>query len=736
MRAFLKENKWWAAAVCIFVLISAISIGYRMQIERQNKTYDIIADYSELGLMAEQSHKDISYWLKQFRDRLNITKVGLAEESIMSLMEDTDLEVSGQTMDEITKEADWKEKYPAAFVQGLTDHGYDSYDVLVQMSSRRAADFVLQAVESRFEKNKYYAMDFGDSAYVVIDGNAKSALYSQPYKLANSKKGGFIERTDIVGSKIMYISLGLLPEKVEKVQALGMEIVPRTLCYGGYNGEKYGKAVIAEYEKYGITPEYLIAGGEGVIGYDDGRELAEKYIKDNHITIGLIENTTQLQNILQDGVEEIAEDTDYQAVRVFSVWNYIQYRYQYYGYEGAEEIENTLFRAITERNIRVIYFKPIKENQDLFTYVTDMKVYEKMFNNLEKRLGDHNFTYGSASVMAYHQVPFGLKLASAFGCVAAAVLLLGAFLPLGRRSKLILGGLGAVGALGVCYIAPNSVVLLLSFAASVIFACLSITLFTAVSQGMRERLDRRTPLLKVLSWSLLTLVGCVLVSLMGGLMTAAPLSSTSYMLEIDIFRGVKLAQLLPIVYFAIAYLAYFGFGEKKRFVGKLEFHDLKDMMNTSIKIWMIILGAVIGGIGYYYIARTGHETSVEVSSLEMIFRNYLEDMLVARPRNKEFLFAFPAIMLMVYTSARQFKLWPVLFGLCGVIGMTSVNNTFMHIRTPLYLGFYRTGYSLLFGIIIGILGILVFEVAHGIYVKWILPLHKQDIPEKGRRMHV
>ncbi len=53
--------------------------------------------------------------------------------------------------------------------------------------------------------------------------------------------------------------------------------------------------------------------------------------------------------------------------------------------------------------------------------------------------------------------------------------------------------------------------------------------------------------------------------------------------------------------------------------------------------------------------------------------------------------------------------------------MTSVNNTFMHIRTPLYLGFFRTGYSLLFGVIAGIIGIFVFEMIYKIYTKWIVP---------------
>jgi hypothetical protein len=200
-------------------------------------------------------------------------------------------------------------------------------------------------------------------------------------------------------------------------------------------------------------------------------------------------------------------------------------------------------------------------------------------------------------------------------------------------------------------------------------------------------------------------------------MTAAPLSSVRFMLEIDIFRGVKLAQLLPLMFFIAAYLAYYGFGESKKYPGKLEYHDLKDMMNASIKVWMVLLGMVLLVVGYYYIERTGHDSSIEVSNIEMIFRNMLEDDLIARPRNKEFLFAFPAVMMVVYTSIRKFKLWPILFGLASVIGMTSVNNTFMHIRTPLFLGFARTGYSLLFGIVVGIVGILIFEAGHIVYKK-------------------
>lgn len=732
MKTFFRENRILILLICFFVLVSGISIGNRIGIEKNNKNYDIVADFSELELLAAQEHKDVSSVLKQFRDELDITKIALQEENLMTLMEDTDMEVSAEIMDKVTKEADWKSQYPAEFINELEERGYDRYDVLVEMASAEAEEFVLSALEKRFEEEDYFAVTAGNRAYAVIDGNSKNALYSQAYKFANSEKGGFIERMDIEASKIMYISLGLLPEKVEKIQSLGMEIIPRTLCYSGFNGEKYAEAVVDEYEKYGIKPEYMIAGGDGVIGNDDGIEFAKDYLDKNGITLGLIENTTQLQNIMQKGVEEIAESSDYNAVRVFSVWNYIQNRYQYYGYEGAKEIENTLFRAVTERNIRIIYFKPIKEKDDLYTYITDIEEYREMFDNLENRLAEHGFTYGSASVMKNHEVPYVQKLLMAFGCVAAAVLLLSSFIPMKRKGKLVLGALGAVGAVGASYVIPNSFELLLSFASAVIFACLAVTLYTAASERMREQLTADAPLVKIMAVSACVLAASVLVALMGGMMTAAPLSATRYMLEIDIFRGVKLAQLLPIAYFAVVYLAYFGFGKSKKSVGVLEFHDLKDMMNMSVKVWMILIGALVGGVGVYYIMRTGHDSSVEVSNIEMLFRNYLEDVLIARPRNKEFLFAFPAVMMMVYTSVRRFKLWPIMFGLCGVIGMTSVNNTFMHLRTPLYLGFARTGYSLLFGLIVGVIGIVVFEAVYKAYLRWIVPfLNKNTAQEEA-----
>lgn len=716
MKLLVKENKLLCIIIVLSLLVALAAVGGRLFVESKNKTYDIVLDYHEIEAMAEQSDQDVSWWLRQFKE-MGITKVGLLEENLVTLMEDTEMPISATVMDIIMKDADWEKDYPESFIQAMYENGFDRYDLLVESASKESFDFISKAITERYKPDKYLINPSETGGYILLNGTAKETLYTEKYKYMNSIKKGFIEQDEIVSSKLMYLNYGMLPSKVSIIQDAGMKMMPRTASYEGWNDSQYVKAVIKSYSELGVVPEYMIVGGEAIIGLDDGIEIASNYITENNITLGLIENTTQLQNLLQLGVNEAVVGTDYNSVRVFSVWDYIQNRYQYYGYEGAKEIENTLFRAVVERNIRLIYFKPIKEFKDQHVYVTDIEEYQTMFTNLEDRLSEHGFRFGETAPMKPYQVNLLIKLSIAIGCVAAAVLLIRTILPIDRRWKMGLTGLGIVGVLGTYYVMPAFAELITSFAAAVIFACLATAFLVKQSKSYADKLNKDEKLNKIIFLSIATLVGAVVLSLLGGMMTAAPISSISHMLEIDIFRGVKLAQLLPLVFFIIVYLAYYGFGENKRLPGRLEFRDLHDLMNASIKVWMVVIGVLVAGVGAYYILRTGHDSSIEVSNFEMLFRNTLEDKLLARPRTKEFLFAFPAVMMMVYTSVRRFKLWPIIFGLASVIGLTSVINTFMHIRTPLYLGFIRTGYSLLFGIIIGIIAIFVFELLHKLYKK-------------------
>ncbi len=714
MKQYIKKNALPLAILALTVTISLFVIAGRWQVEAANKTYDVILDYTELEWMAEQSDHDTAWWLKEFHD-MGVSQVGLTEENLTTLMENSPLNVTATVMDEVMQDAGWREEYPEAFAAGIEDFGVDRFDVLVEAEGKEAVDFVVPALRERFPAESFFCYQEGDSAYILMDGTAGDALYGGKGAYTNTKNKGFVEREDLLSSKLMYVSLGLLPEKVEAIQAAGMAIVPRTLCYAGHNDTRYAQASVAGYEKHGITPAYIIAGGEALLGYDEGGDFVRDYMERTGASLGMIETNVQRENIKQTGVEETAQATGCNAVRVFSMWDYVQYRYAYYGYEGAEEVANCIYRAIVERNIRAVYFKMVKATDDLHVYITDPEVYRDLFDSLDQRLAAHGISRGRASVMEDYQVPSLALLAVGLGAGVGGALLPDTFLPMKRKWTLLLTGAAVVCVAGAWKVLPNSFRLLASFASAVVFACLAAAFFLMAAKRTGQKLDQNAGLLKILPRSIAILAIAVAISMAGAMMTAAPLSSTGFMLEMGIFRGVKAAQLLPLAFFCLLFVSYYGLFEKDRKNDHLDPRDIFTALGWTIPMWAVLLMAAVGLAGYYYLARTGHETGVTISDTEMIFRNDLEYLLLARPRTKEFLVAFPGIMLAVYCAVRRLPFWTALFGLAGTIGLTSVCNTFMHIRTPLYLGFVRTAYSLLLGILVGALMIAGFELLLRLY---------------------
>lgn len=109
----------------------------------------------------------------------------------------------------------------------------------------------------------------------------------------------------------------------------------------------------------------------------------------------------QSQNITWPGTVELLNSIDYHGIRVFNEWGYIQNRYAYCGYTGPEEITNSFFRAVVERNCKVIWLKMILEpdndvswdaDQTEWTYITDPAAYEKMILDLDARLEPMGYT--------------------------------------------------------------------------------------------------------------------------------------------------------------------------------------------------------------------------------------------------------------------------------------------------------------------------------------------------------
>ena len=724
MKQFLRSNlKFFIAlAVCIAVGIGVIIT--RMGVEAENKTYDIVLDYNELELLAEQSENDIAWWLNEFHE-MGITRVGLQEESLISLMENSPFNVNVEMMDSLIQDSGWRSKYPDEFNAMISAHGFDRFDVLVDITGKEAIDFVLPAIQARLHDDVYYyyMCDNGEKLYMMLDGDVEATLYLSTFPYIDNIGAGFTMRNQIVGSKLMYLSIGLMPEKVEMIHSFGMDVIPRTMCYKDYNDVQYANAVLDGYAQYNIVPEYIITGGEAVLGWngddDDDDEndedtndntIAQDYMSANNITLGLVENSSQRENQMVLGAQHISEKTGYNTVRIFSVWDYIQSRYAYFGYEGAEEIENTLYRAVVERNIRIIYFKPIKQTDSAFAYMTEIEDYREMFENLDERLADHGITRDRASVMNNMQIHPVVMVFLILGASISCALLPSTFLNIKKKWTLLMAAGMTVGQVLLWLIIPEEFALFPGFFCAISFACLAAAYMLAKTKAIPKKVSEDTPIKRILPYAILTLIISVLIALVGAMMTTAPMSSAPYMLEFSSFRGVKIAQLIPLAYFCVLFVAFYGIFEKDRTTNTLQLSDIVRVMRWNIPVWTIALLGAVGLVGTYYLARTGHETNASISLYELIMRNALEKALLARPRTKEFLIAFPSIMLAVYSAVRRMPLFTAAFGLVGTIGLTSVCNTFMHIRTPLYLSFLRTLYAVILGIIIGVILMYLFEL--------------------------
>jgi hypothetical protein len=122
-----------------------------------------------------------------------------------------------------------------------------------------------------------------------------------------------------------------------------------------------------------------------------------------------------------------------------------------------------------------------------------------------------------------------------------------------------------------------------------------------------------------------------------------------------------------------------------------------------VKYWHAIAVFLVLGLVAFMIMRSGNESAVEVSGLEMKLRALLDQILVVRPRTKEILFGFPALLLglTLLLQGRPRTVWVWLtFGLIGLISMT---NTFCHLHTPLHVSLLRVANGIWVGVLVGVL---------------------------------
>jgi hypothetical protein len=234
---------------------------------------------------------------------------------------------------------------------------------------------------------------------------------------------------------------------------------------------------------------------------------------------------------------------------------------------------------------------------------------------------------------------------------------------------------------------------LVALLAAIIFPSLAV-LHTAYLAGRRHS---EAPLLPALGLTI-TAAG---ITVIGGLLIAGSLSSSDYMMQIAQFRGVKLAQLLPLVIVLAVTLGTTYAGADANGWGGLR-RGWITVAEAFVKYWHAVAIFLALGVVGFMLMRSGNESAVEVSGLEMKLRALLDQILIVRPRTKEIMLGYPALMmglsLLIMRRRRAAWIWLTV----GTIAVISTTNTFCHLHTPLTVSLLRVVNGVWVGLLVGI----------------------------------
>ena len=715
MKSFLKKDRLLVLLALLGLLASLVPIVNRVQTEESNKYYDYVLDYASLRSMARQSSQTEDEWLDLFRS-LGVDKVALSEASALNLHDNAAIPVHAMTVKKAAESYGWENNYPAEVVSWLSE-STDVSDAIIWTETAAAYEWMLDAFNVRFENFEAKTYLEGEHGFIFIQQ----------------------QENGMKGEKLLDLRLGIWPGTVELIERHGYQIVPRTVTQKDMNGTKFAEAYIDVLKHYNAP--YFMNNGDELVGYesDEGWDLLVQYLNESGASVAMMEQNDQSQNQTWPGIEDLLNETGYRGIRVFNEWAYIQNRYQYCGYEGPEEITNTFFRAIAERNCKIIFLKMILEpdtdvswdaDEKEWVYITDPAEYEKLLTDLDTRLAPLGYTRGTVPAMQMEDPSVLLKVVQGIGTAALLVMLFDLFFFIGKRWRTILLALGALGFAGLAVLKPAMFRLILSMSGGIVMPSLAAVGLCRVLMEKR-RTEPQAKFGRVLGYTLGISVLTILAAFCGSLLATSALSQLSYMIEMDLYRGVKIMQLIPIGLFILAYLLVYAYEETgardavlahvgpRSEKGRIKRFNayFAQVMKTPMQLgWFVAIVVIAVAAVFlllvfvYYIYRTGNSTTTPET--ELAFRNFLENTLIARPRTKEMLIGWPMLMLFIWSLRRGMKFLPMVFGMGMSIGLVSVVNTFLHIRTPFLLSLLRTGWGILFGLLIGLAAVV---IAEGLY---------------------
>ena len=655
-----KYNKIFIIMI-IVGLISALMIDFqRHQVEERNNTVELAIDYEGLLRLSEMTGTPIDEVFRQAKES-GITSLAVYETTFKKL------NANGKTT-AVSGSSLLTNYYSGAMVdpewRALVENGTVKGS-MIYITGHDAQTFkeVTEDLYRRLGHDRVRELTVGGKTVLEVND------YYEEFLKAN---------------------IGMPTDEMKLVNEAGFYVMARPSNY-----VKCSKGdVDAVFKRLeGIKVSNMTFSGKECLGSPDEVNYVVEKLQERDITLGMIEGVTQLQFYPQNGLLEIAKAMDYKAARLYGIGPDEMAKMQIQ--QAVDRWSNT----DPERNIRIDLLRIFEKPQGNMTLLeTNMKYFSETRDMLERS----GYKIGPAGTFEPFYPSSLLRAVVMMGVAAAIVLYLSLIAPSVKEKYLyMLLAVLVIGMAGPVLMGHGNKIRVIAALASANFFP-AIAVIWQLDRIREAKADVKASLLKIIPTAMLALFASGIISYAGAAYLSASLADTEYLLEVNIFRGIKLTFVLPLVLVAIAFLQRFDI-----FDGKMDDTDgvinqLKKILDMPVKIKTLLgLGFVLIA-GIVFVARSGHTSGMPVAGAELKFRAFLEHLMWARPRSKELLIGHPGFMLAALAWWRQ---WPtmILFVLVIVatIGQGSMVETFAHMRTPIYMSFVRGLGGIGLGAIIG-----------------------------------
>lgn len=622
-------------------LIAALGgLWLRFRVEARTKAAALVLDHAQLRSLTVTAGRPEEDILRRFRTA-GVTGVAVTEESLAELESDGVVEVT-MTPDPNGREYRVEARDPA--------------------TAERISEFARHYLRSVTEK-----LPKGD--HVSLPGFGGGRLYVPG-------------RWD----EMRGLPIGLDEAVLRQVRAAGLEPVGRIQNPLGLTEDAI-RWSLRRLRDGGVR--VVIFAGEEVMGYRGLMEKTADTMRELDLHYGSVEFGKQRGD---EGLSRLVPD---RVVRVHSISAAEMPRLT-----PQEAIERYV-RAMAERNIRLDYVR-LPGTVTEHTLDDSVEYVEK----LSKQMSAAGFVPGSPhGFTPVWPSPLTGKLgvaAMALGVGGGAALLLAALIPLSQRLQAGLALLLALGCAAVSVVPVSVALSLVALVAAIVFPTLGFILAplpVGAFEGTQEAKPKQglgAVILQFLAMSAITLVGAALVA---GLLSELP-----YMIKIRSFAGIKAATVIPLLLVGWIYLtgmsnAYPSWQEERDAIVE----RLRRFFDEPLRVWHTVAFVVAVVALALVVARSGNDSGVGVSELELKFRALLDRTLGVRPRTKEFMIGHPALLLgLLMAALPQWRRWALPVLLIGVIGQVGMLNSFCHLHSPLLLTVLRTFHGLWAGILIGL----------------------------------